>query len=455
MVARLHTLTGQRNVAIFFAFLTVIQLISANLEAQELVTERWPVPMKVDRADISTDMMLEFSFEPIDTPFPTYDPGQDADRIAMDEFVEALVSGNLEIALDRTAVPPGTTRENSRELLQVFNQMLSSSPDALEIERIVHIGPDRLLLWSLPLDNGNRFYRSFRFVRSDDSVLQYEGVASEPIASLITYALQVNQNEGPDPRDASEFDYDYIFPGTDERPVLFRFDGLEIDVDAFNPLGSTGNPAIDFFNQSMSILESGPPDEYAERFTAYSEARYSQWAIDQGAVAYEAYRSDMTQYGARVVFLLEADPLYLVFYLPTDPSVTGSPLRYAALYDNPDVGLELTNFYVVGLADSILQRREYFNEPFLRPLLVANSLIPSQIEAERALASASDTIMPNSDEILSDEDYIAFTNQGQEPKVIGGIEDIAGDDRAWLWYVGIGAILVITLIALGKKKTRG
>ena len=93
--------------------------------------------------------------------------------------------------------------------------MLSTTPETLQIERVIHVGPDRLLLWSLPLETGGRFYRNFRFVRNDSDELQYEGVATEPISGLITNAFQIGQESGADDRDASEFTYDYVFPGTD------------------------------------------------------------------------------------------------------------------------------------------------------------------------------------------------------------------------------------------------
>jgi len=452
MALSLQFFPRQRYVSIFFGTC----LFSGTLSAQELETELWQVPMKIDRTDALTDMMLEFSFERIETPFSGYEPGQDPDRIAMDEFMQSVVVGDIEDALDRTDVPSGTSRENGRELLQAFNGMLSTTPDTLHIERVIHVGPDRLLLWSLPLETGGRFYRSFRFVRNNSEELQYEGVASEPISGLITNAFQVGQASGADDRDASEFTYDYVFPGTDEQPVFFRFDGEEIEVDAFNPLGETGNEVIDFFNESMNLLENNSADEYAARFTDFSENRYSAWAADQGTEAYEAYRSDMLQYGARVVFLLNAKPLHLVFFLPTDLDIKGNPLRYVPIYDNPETGLEIANFYVVGLADAILERREYFNEPFLRPLLINAGLISDEIEGEGIVASSGETIMPSSDEIMSEEDYIALKalteDQAIDEPEIKSIDELASEDRIWPWVVGALAILVLATLATRRRK---
>ena len=145
--------------------------------------------------------------------------------------------------------------------------MLSAN-EALQIERVIHVGPDRLLLWSLPMEDGSRFYRSFRFVRDESEDLQYGGIATEPISGLIVNAFQVGQTIGANDRDASDFKYDYVFPGTDEQPVFFRFNGEEFEVDAFNPLGETGNEVIDYFNVSMDMLANDSAVEYASRFSS-------------------------------------------------------------------------------------------------------------------------------------------------------------------------------------------
>ena len=163
----------------------------------------------------------------------------------------------------------------------------------------------------------------------------------------------------------------------------------------------------------------------------------------------------MLKYGARVVFLLDAAPLHLVFYLPTDVDIKGFPLRYMSLYDNPETGLEITNFYVVGLADAILQRREYFNEPFLRPLLINSELIPDEIEGEVAAVSSAETILPSSDEILSDEDYLALKALAEDEAIeepeITSIDQLAREDRIWPWIIGGVAILALATLALRKR----
>ena len=164
----------------------------------------------------------------------------------------------------------------------------------------------------------------------------------------------------------------------------------------------------------------------------------------------------MLQYGARVVFLLNAEPLHLVFFLPTDLDIKGHPLSYVPKYDNPETGLEIANFYVVGLADAILERREYFNEPFLRPLLINAGLISDQIEGEGIVTTSGETIMPSSDEIMSEEDYIALKALAEDQAIdepeIKSIDELASEDRVWPWVLGALAILALATLAARSRK---
>jgi len=423
---------------------------------QDLETERWRTPMRVDRTTVPADLIVEFAFERLETPLVEYDPGEDTEAATMSRFALALAEGDIDEAIALTAEIPGTSREDSRDLLQAFSDMFSDAPEAVRLERTVHLGRERLLVWSLPMENGQRFYRSFRFMREDhseDAPIRYEGVLSEPVSSLLTQAFQVGQEEGPDPRDPESFEYKYIIPATEEQPVRFLFDGQPLDVDAFDPLGETGIQAVDFYTQAMDALANGEPEDYAALFTDYSQGRYVQWAAEQGSQGYEAFREDMLQMGARIVFVLEADPLYLIYHTPTDPAVTGAPLRYSAVYKDPENGFRLANFYVHGLADTFLQRREYFEEPFLRPLLAQANIMESPRETEGAVASADEPEPPDPDELLADWEP-ETVGETEEPRdePPADVEDLAGDEMPWLWIVGGALLLALVVYRLLAKR---
>ncbi|MDQ8180226.1 hypothetical protein [Pelagicoccus sp. SDUM812005] len=407
--------------------------------------------MRVDRTDSLTDLIVEFSFEPVNAPMVEFEPGTDEDKLAMNRFALSLLSGDVDQALDLSVVPQGRSREDGRQLLDAFSGMLSEYPDLMQLDRVVHMGDSRLMVWWLPVDTGERYYRSFRFIRDpSDGELRYEGVApTDPVASLLTYTFQTGYEEGPDQRGPEEFDYDYDIPGTEGQPVRYRFDGVEIDVDAFNPLGETGNAAVDYYIEAMSALANGNPDDVAAFYTDFSQGRYSNWAVDQGAQAYEAFRQERLDLGSRIVFVMEAAPLYLIFYTPTDPTVTGAPLNYSAIYEHPEKGFQLTNFYVHGLADTVLKRREYFEEPFLRPLLANAGILARTQEPVGVVSTSSDNDIPDPMAMQAGWDF--------EPKgktsIPTGVEDLAAQQSLWPWLAGAAVLIVATaLLLLARRK---
>ena len=421
--------------------------------AAELVTERWRMPMRVDRQNIATSMVVEFDSELIDSDIAGFGANGDAERGPMSAFVTALTQGDVERALDLTAIPSGAARGDAETLIKTFSGMFEEVGESVRIERVAHIGPDRLLIWSIPTDGEERFYRSFRFVRDGDAGYRYEGVASEALASVLTNAFQVGQSLGPVTAPATSFEYDYLYPGTEEQPVRMRFNGTELDVNAYNPLGETGVPPVDFFSQALQALATGTAEEAAQFYTDFSEGRYIQWAAKEGAEAYDAYRSDMRRYGARVVFALDAAPMHLLFYLPTDVDVKGSPLKYAAVHGDPESGFELTNFFVQGLTDSLLQRREYFEEPFLRPLLASKGVIPARPERETVVVSSGDTNLPDPNQILLEAGMNPFSDPDAMPTDVVA-DTPAPPSRDWIWYLGLALFALLAAFAIFKGKSK-
>lgn len=440
-----------RTLTLFAVAPLLVTILGFPLWSQDIETERWAVPMRVDRQQITTGMLMETNFERIESLYTEFESEGDPDKERMDSFIESVLSGDIDQAVQLTLDTPATPRENARELLNAFSDLLEPLSDSIQLDRVVHMGEDRLLLWSLPNGEQN-YYRSFRFVRDDSGELAYEGVLTEPISSLITNAHQVGQLEGPSERDVTELEFEYTLPGTEASPVKMRFNGTQFDVDAFQSQDPTQNEVVDFYRAATQALATGTPQQHAAFYAPYSSGRYVDWALEQGDVRYEAYRSDMIEYGSRVVFLLDAAPMYLVFFLPSNPAVQGDPLRYVSIYDDPDNGLRLANFYIEGLTETFIKNRQYFEEPFLRPYLANAGIISPQNEPENIIASSGEAEPPDAQELSAIVDeYTPEPEPGPEPEFTD-IEDIASDGAPWPWIIGAAIILAIAALALSQRQ---
>ncbi len=421
------------------------------LGAQTIETERWPVPMRVDHEQIPTGMLVEMNFERLETPATEFDAQGDPDRQVINSFVQSILTKDIDQAIDLTIEAPGTVPENARELLTAFSDLLDGRSESLQLDRIVHQGSDRLLVWSIPTEDNKRFYRSFRFVRNENEQLAYEGLLTEPVSSLLTNVFQVDQETGPVSDAAGALKFEYELPNTESSPVKMLFNGESFDVDALSPGGSTQNRIVDFYNASMQTLATGSPEQLAAYYTPYSRQRYAQWAVDQGDLAYESFRSDMIEYGSRVVFVLDAAPMHLVFFLPGNVDVQGDPLRFATIYDDPQNGLQLANFYIEGLTQTLIKQRQYFEEPFLRPYLANAGVISRERQRERTIASNGETELPDPYELDAVTDAILASQEPDPKPGFSDIEDIANSDPIWPWILGILVILALAALILSKR----
>lgn len=422
-----------------------------QLWSQELETERWAVPMRVDRQQITTGMLMETRFERIETLYTAFDAAGDPDKEKMDAFIESVLAGDIDQAVGLTIDTPATPRENARELLTAFSDLLETKSEEIALDRVVHMGDDRLLLWTIP--NGEQdYYRSFRFIRNENGDLAYEGVLTEPISGIITNAHQIGQLDGPSTRDPSELEFEYTLPGTDSVPVKMHFNGTQMDVDAFAAQDSTQNEIVDFYVAANQALANGTAQQRAAFYAPYSGGRFADWALEQGDVRYNAFRSDMVEYGSRVVFVLDAAPMHLVFFLPSNADVQGDPLRYVSIYDDPTHGLRLANFYIEGLTETFIKNRQYFEEPFLRPYLANLGVISPQSEPETTLASNGEIEPPDAQELSAIVDEVTPKPEpGPEPE-FSDIDDIASDDNPWPWIIGAAILLAIVAILISQRQ---
>ncbi len=443
----MYRILGGRRVVCLLAFGYCL-----TVRADDTVVERWPVPMLVDLEDIPTSMVVEVRSQLLDTPFVSYVPDGNRDGEAMAGFVRALVEGDIDEAIGGVIGIPGVSPEDNRSLLEAFSMMFSAYPEALHFERVVHMGDDRLLVWSVPVDDGTDFVGSLRFQRDADGDLRYEGIQSDPLTSLITHTFDIARETGPDERGPDAFTYEYVLPPTDSDPVRFRFNGVVTEVDAFNPMGPTGHAPVDFFNTTMGLFAVGSPFEYAQLYTDFSAGRFIEWAEEQGSDSYEAFRAEMRAYGARVIFMLDADPVYLVFYVPTDMGIEGDPLRYTPVYRHPQGGWQLTNFFNFGFADAIFRTRQYFEEPFLRPLLREEGLITGNPGAIRATVPGRGAQLPDPEAVTVPELEEEAREDGAPPE---DVDELLREGSLWPWIVFLvlaAAVAVLALFTLRKRK---
>jgi hypothetical protein len=376
-------MTSLRNNLFLITCLLIAGTSSAALEEQIL-----PVPIYVEDTEVFSDLYIALKVEELGFPLVDRVPGEDPELDRMLDFFEAVVGRNWAAAEAQTMpLPPGSAVEANQEVFEAYADLLAGSISDIRIENQVALGDDRLLIWSVPSEaetaEYSRLYRSFRFMRREDAgALLYEGPRHDSLSVLVTNIYHEGQRlpDGLESVSGRNFEYAYDIPVENNgEPPRFLFDGSIVDTDVFGPPPTTLEPpALSFYRQAMAALKTGDPTVYAPFFAEESRERFENWVTNMEASAYVGYYEDIAFIGKRIYFVLNADPVYMLFNLPTNEGIEGASFRYDTVWRNPEGDWKVVNFYIEGFFDDIVKDRGLFEEPFLRPTLIAAGLLEEE-----------------------------------------------------------------------------
>jgi hypothetical protein len=346
-----------------------------------------PVPVYIESEEVFTRLHLAMEVEELGFPLVAQPGSTDPELEEMLDFFELLLAGQWEEAEAATLPARDAPPEALGQIFQGYVQLVEGSLDDLRIERQVKLGHDRLLLWSIPLaepvEGFDRLVRSFRFVREGaDGPLRFEGPRRDPFAILITSLYHEAQRVpgGLAPANPGDFEFGYDLPlENNGEPPRFLFNGRLLDTDIFASNSVASDPeALIFYREAMQALASGDPARYGPLFAPESQAKFQAWVAEMEPGSYDAYRDDMLFIGKRIYFMLDAEPVYYFFHLPTFEGVEGASFRYDMVWRSPEGKWEVVNFFIEGYFDDIVKNRGLFEEPFLRPALLAAGLLEDE-----------------------------------------------------------------------------
>lgn len=405
-----------------------------------------PVPMLVEVDEVFTDLHLDMQVEELGFPLLGRSQNSDTDLERMLSFFDAVLTEQVGEAVEMTKPVRDLPPESGQQVIEAYAELLTASGGDVQIERVVELGYDRLLIWSMALNEPGfeypRLVRSFRFLRDGpDGDLYFEGARRDPLSILITSMYHEGQLIPGGLEDASsrDFEYGYDFPleNNGEAPRLV-FDGAMVDAELFHPSSGVAEPdALAFYRQAMDALATGDPAVYAPFFSDFSRERFETWVAQMEPGAYAAFRQDTVTVGKNVYFVLNADPVFFLLHLPTYEGISGASFRYDVVWRNPAGRWEIVNFYTEGFFDDIIKHRGLFEEPFLRPLLVSAGLIEDERKELAVVPVATPPAVPPT----ATEPSARLADQLPVAVPTGG--DRQGLPR-WVW-----GLVVLVLLLLG------
>lgn len=424
--------------------ITVLLLGLAQVAIGQGTAERVRVPVifDTDKSAIVSSMALEVErtdYGSVDVAeFGDMYPSAEAE--AFSNLVQVLAEGTVDGVLELSSLSPNENITNRRQLISAFQQTFGGRAEEMQVVAQYNLGGERSILWTVPSPSGP-FIRSFTFARNGDSFLWSDSTIPGTSHLLDTLLMQAEQTRLGNQLPELEGNYRYDEPivGTS---VDLLFDGQVLRWDVF---GDTRPdlPVAKAYAEAYKAFANSDMKAFAGSYTAYSADKFNSWFNAMPADEQEAYRASVLA-GREVRFILDADPVYVVFFNTPDR------VDYDVLVREGD-GFKLTSFYIEGFVDNLLKDRNLFIEPIL-----ANITARGDDPVDYVPVASVDSPAPGTNMDVGEEQI------GQaEQRADAGVEEPASKPEEespfppaliLILLLGLLAVIILLIFLKGRKK---
>ncbi len=356
---------------------TALVLGASSASAADFVARAFPVPVGIELQPVRSSMALEFEIQRYGVPFDTFATRPlDAAETAFRDFMTALRAGDAaRLALLRPGDRPADVQRVIDDSRPGFLQ-----PIGPRVIARIPVGDAQEFVWEWPRP-GDPAPIAFTVLATPTGPRVEVVTSARPLETLILYVLQQEARQPQAYAPADPGRYRYAVPlGTPKKgahPVVLHFDGQPLDVtvmgaervaSAAAPGAAAASAAV--FETAYRALEDKNLEGYWGAYTERSRDKLRAWIEGMSPSAFSSFLATTVK-PRKVHFLLDADPVALLFY-----TVEGETrLRYEYLLKTSS-GYKLTNAYFEGFLDDVLRDRALFPidlESFRKGVLAASN----------------------------------------------------------------------------------
>jgi hypothetical protein len=396
---------GSRWVALWLAVL-FIGAGSLRLSGQEFRRVSIPLPVEIDGQPRHTSLYLKVEMKSINQPFDKFAAGPTDKAEAM--FVKAVqsVRKNDVAGFDSVWTAPDAMKSRSQTKVAMMSE---NTPDAwmkvirgmfdfdqLTVVAEVLAGPDTLFIWDSQTKNG--VLRRAMYVGTDKNGKQRLSAVggANPVDDLLQNAFVAAQSDPnsykPLPSINPRYQYAIPFEGTSGggHPVFLDFDGAPLDFPVTNEKVEPPTPLLKAYRAATLANRDGLTDQFAGSFTPKSAEKVKEWQAAEAEMKKRreseqkvkptkpaataantkvtpADEKALTRVRSYVKFVLNVDPLYLVFQAPGQGnSWKPGDLSYTYLVSESG-SYKQANFGYGNTLDQLLQNPALFDKQTLKP----------------------------------------------------------------------------------------
>jgi hypothetical protein len=367
------------TVGLFLALLAA----PASVFGEEFSRVSVPLPVAVDGRPIRCRLYFKFQMKRYNIPFSQFAAGPlDKEQTMFVTAVQAIrksdaamfssvwTSPNQMKGLGTTIITmtddsPGNWIRQARSIFDFDN---------LKVIAQVQLGLSTMFIWDSMTKDGarrNAFYVGF----DKNDQLRLSAVSSStPVESMILSAFWAAQTEPAayQPLPNINLRYEYPIPldgnaGTSAHPVFLEFDGSPMDFSLGDEKVKPPTALLKFFRNAALAHQEGKDQLYANCFTPKSAEKVRQWLASTASRRKLANQPpQMSSRLGNVKFVLDAEPIYLVFEAPTGGNDwTPENLTYSYVLHEGG-GYKIANFFYSTDLDDFLQNPSFFDKGILK-----------------------------------------------------------------------------------------
>jgi hypothetical protein len=343
-----------------------------------------PLPVEIDARPMRCPLYLKFEMKNYNIPFDQFAAGPlDKEQTMFVTAVQAIRKGD---AAKFASV--WTSPDQMKGLGTTIITMVDDKPenwisqarsnfdyDNLRVIAQIEIGSKTMFIWDSMTKDGilrNAFYVGF----DKNNQLRLSWVSSStPVEAMVLNAFRAAQTEPDAYKPLPNINLSYEYPILDGKAhtgahtVFLEFDGSPMDFPLADEKVKAPNPLLEFFRNAALAHQNGKDDLYASSFTPKSADTVRKWLASMESRRKLANQPPQTPSSlGSVKFVLNADPVFLVFEAPTPGNDwTTENLTYSYILHEGGA-YKIANFSSAIELDDILQNPAFFDKRVLKPV---------------------------------------------------------------------------------------
>jgi hypothetical protein len=350
---------------------------------QEFAAIGVPLPVEIDGQPTHCRLYMKIETKSYNVPFDKFAAGPlDSAQTMFATAVNAIRKNDAAKFASVWTAPDQMKRDS-----QVTVALADSSTDSwlkvarsnfnfdkLTVVAEVLAGSETVFIWDAPMSAGIR--RNAFYVGLDQkNQTRLSAVSSNsPIEPLILNALVAAKMYPAVYKPISNLNlgYQYAIPvagpgDAGAHPVFFEFDGAPMDFPIGDEKIKAPSALLEFLRNAAFAIRSGKDKSFAGDFTPRSREIMSQWlAATEKQKPATATAGLVSAMMANVKFVLNADPIFLVFQAPgSGDNWTPQALSYSYVVREGGT-YKIANFSSMNTLDDFLQNPALFDKNILK-----------------------------------------------------------------------------------------